>query len=283
MNKLMALVLTLLSLNVSAQVFVDAPKEVKKTKALNEGKKVSNVFNEVKTNVKAPDPSPSSDSKGFYSAVLNRNYEMMEMYLARGADINCRNCGFEGRTALLNNVMNVDNSDPKLVKYLLDHGADGNIPDPRGTTALMAAMAPNNIYYNSPSLADIVALLLSAGVNIESADNEGRTAINYIEDTSKSRRLAMLLKAGVNLNNQPNRTGITLLMRAANNCAETEYLEQLLSSGADTNLKSTEGKKAVDYALERATNSNSQKCNNAFKLLSNTPTPGSTKPRSSGR
>ncbi len=271
MNKFIVLFLTLLNMNASAQVFNEAPKETKKAKVFTEPNKVPRSSNDGKTKIKAATPSPSAETKGFYSAALNKNYEMMDLYLARGADINCRNCGFEGRTALLNNVMNVDNSDPKLIKYLLDHGADSNIPDPRGTTALMAAMAPNNIYYNSPNLAEIVALLLMAGVNLESRDSEGRTAVNYIEDTTTSRRLAMLIKGGANINNQPHKTGVTLLMRAASNCAEQEYLEMLLQAGAESSLKSVEGKKAIDYALERATNSNSQKCNNAFKLLSNSP------------
>jgi ankyrin repeat protein len=277
MKHFIVLVLSCFCLSASAQVFNDLPKEAKKSKSLVDPKKTSNISNLGASNIKSVDPLPSAETKGFYSAALYKNYEMMDLYLSKGADINCRNCGSDGRTALLNNVMTVDNSDPKFVKYLLDHGADANIPDPRGTTALMAAMAPNNGYFNTHRLVDIVTLLLKVDVKLESIDSEGKTAINYIEDTTTSRRLEMLIKAGANINNQIRKSGITLLMRAASNCAEQEYLEMLLRSGADISLKSFEGKSAVDYAMERATNSNSQRCNNTFKFLSNHQIQGSTK------
>lgn len=213
---------------------------------------------------------PSKATLGLFEAAANKNLEIVDIYLSQGGDINCKNCNNMGETPFLRHIKD-GATDIRFTQALIERGADINIPDANGVTPLMWAVYPNNFYYNTPALTKVTLLLLKNNVKIESVDSEGRTAINHIIDTQlPSPRLYMLLNANADINHQTTSTGSTLLMKAAQNCAKSDFLEYLLKANANVSLKNFEGKTALDIALEQATKSGANStCNNAVKFLSN--------------
>ena len=79
---------------------------------------------------------------------------------------------------------------PKILKLLLDHGADVNYQDEKGYDALGSAVVANNV--------EMVKILLQAGANPNLADNLGETAIFYALKNIDI--FKMLLEAGADIN-----------------------------------------------------------------------------------
>lgn len=175
-------------------------------------------------------------AKGFFSAVQNDNFDKIDILLKQGGNIN--NASLEEtpltfaikKSGLENNL--------RMVKYLLDHGADVNLPQKNGETPLAVvinygssdvyfllrarksnarAHAPNNLYLNLA----VQRFLFSLG-----------------EKTRSKEVLKDLIAAG-NDTNQVNEFGQTPLMQLAcflkrsyDNTEVEELADVLLSSGA---------------------------------------------------
>ena len=108
---------------------------------------------------------------------------MVRLLLEGGTEVDYQ--GYDGKTALIIacSFIQQDDSDPRvvfLVKTLLNHGADPNIQDLYGKTALMHAFR----YHSSP---EIVKLLLSKGANLEMCDIRGMTSWDYLSDRAYNR------------------------------------------------------------------------------------------------
>ena len=203
------------------------------------------------------------DAGGDYSAmtplmwaVNNRHPDVMELLLARGANLEARDsCGWtaiiqaasHGRTSAVEILFlngaevnaRADNGVTALMKtavgghvatalVLLDMGADVNAADKSGETALMFAtrcacggVAKNTTQYSS---ADMAQTLIQNGADVSARDNYGRTPLiiassAYLHVCEKKPR-----------------------------CGETEVLHTLLSSGADVNAKDRDGQTALMVA-----------------------------------
>ena len=76
----------------------------------------------------------------------------------------------------------------EVVKLLLAKGADINVKNSNGETALMAASSRGN--------ADVVKLLLDKGADINVKNSKGKTALAIAKDKGKTEIVAMLEKAG---------------------------------------------------------------------------------------
>lgn len=247
---------------------------------------------------------PSKVSLGFYQASLKANYDMMELYLQQGADINCQNCGdSQQMTALFHEIgrsydFNYD-FNSQLADWLIQHGADINIPaslylasplgQSTGVTAVMYIAGKSDI----PNLS-VLEYLGARGADFKATDSSGRNALHYIQrwdligrpnDYAKvsDKMVAFvdqLVQHGTEVNRQ-DKSGITPLMSAANSCSPAA-IKLLLSYGSDTALKNKLDKSALDMAIDQATQSSQGSgCNDVVKIL-NAPKQGVQSSSSSG-
>jgi len=123
-------------------------------------------------------------NRAFLDAAFNGDTKAVEALLAEGADVNVKDgIGF---TALFGAARS---GHTETVKLLLAKGADPNVKLPTsGTTALMYAA------YGGRS--QVVQTLLAKGAEINVKDNEGLTALEYAETTRHDEVGRILKKAG---------------------------------------------------------------------------------------
>ena len=84
------------------------------------------------------------------------NLEMVKLLIANGADVNLKNA--RGATALM--AAAIDGI-PSVVRYLLEQGADVNASDKDGTTALMCAEG-RRAYFDAADREEIIQVLRKA-------------------------------------------------------------------------------------------------------------------------
>jgi ankyrin repeat protein len=106
---------------------------------------------------------------------------------------------------------------PKTVEILVKHGADVNIPDDQGETALGIAARNGHT--------EIVRMLLKKCA-VDTPDNEGRTLVFITAKEGHTETVKMLVEHGANVN-IPNDDGETPLGIAAR-CGHTEIVRMLL-------------------------------------------------------
>jgi ankyrin repeat protein/Tfp pilus assembly protein PilF len=177
-------------------------------------------------------------------------YEIMEMLLAKGADVNAS--GDWNRTALM--FANT----PAKVDLLVRSGADLEAKDEYGETALMHAAERGD--------AAVVRSLLDRGADVNAIDKKGDNSLLTSIDSENLRtdekgrvlqsRLEVtrrLLQAkGLKVDAQ-NLDGETALMRAVR-LENSEMVSALLSKGADANRTDVFGDTAVTIAYQKANN-----------------------------
>ncbi len=112
-------------------------------------------------------------------AALYGDAEAVRLLLAKGAEVNLRNEG--GGTALMYAV-----DDPGKTRLLLEHGADPNVSSGEGRTALLIAAGRTG---SSP----VVKLLLEHGANPAARLADGRTAVSLAVGASDGALLRLLL------------------------------------------------------------------------------------------
>lgn len=161
-------------------------------------------------------------------------------------------------------IQAVRGGDVKAVSAMLEQGADVNMAEANGTTALQwavygrnAAMVKRliaagakanttNAFGSSPMQeaalvgdAEIIRMLLAAGADKESANAQGQTALMAVARTGHVDAAKLLLVAGANPNATESFGGQTALMWAA---AESQpaMIRLLTEYGAKTNVHSLE-------------------------------------------
>ncbi len=224
---------------------------------------------------------PSQASLAFYQAAANGNYDMMELFLQQGADINCLNCGnsfsYNQITALFRALLIGNQADYQFADWLIQKGADINIPASGGGAAGVT-LVMNTAGNLSPSSSAQLDYLAKRGADFKSLDSNGNSALHYIRDWHRigvdewsSKVVAIvdqLIQNGVNVNVQ-DKSGTTVLMQASTSCSPAA-IKLLLSYGADSALVDKLGKSALDSAIEQATKSRQNSgCNEVVKILIN--------------
>lgn len=241
----------------------------------------------------APLPALSKESTGFCQAsnyAQNPNYDMMDLYLQQGADVNAYCDSYSRVTALFQSLSNNGNPNYPLADWLIQHGADINIASNfggnQGVTVPMV-VATGDSYRNVNQKA--LNYLIQHGANFRSVDGQGRTALHWFKSWDfigfptntgfpnlSSQTIAFmdqLISQGIDINIQ-DKSGATVLMNAVVNAYGTtcspESIKLLLSHGANTALKNKLGKSALDLAMERAAQAGQNiPCNEVVKILYN--------------
>jgi uncharacterized protein len=198
------------------------------------------------------------------TAVETNNFEAVRQAVAHGANINAR--GAHGETPLIKAILC---NDPRIFRFLLERGADVNIATLNGYSPLTFACLQNNF--------EFVRSILAHPVDLSSKTEEGWTALlvastnssvffnnmdhefykklieivykysKYNPDYNPVRTVSLLLKSGSDPN-ESNMFGTTSLMAAAS-MANYEIIQQLLEHKASVDLRDTEGKTALMYAV----------------------------------
>lgn len=197
-------------------------------------------------------------------AVDTNNFDLVRAAVAAGANINVR--GVHGETPLIKAILC---DDPRIFRFLLERGADVNISTMNGYSPLTFACLQNNFEYVRSLLAHPADLsskteegwtpLLVASTNssifYNNMDHEFYKKLieivykysKYHPDYNPVRIVSLLLKSGADPN-ESNMFGTTPLMAAAS-MANYEIIQQLLEHKTAVDLRDTEGKTALMYAV----------------------------------
>lgn len=174
----------------------------------------------------------------FLSAVENRNFANVETLLSKGANINAKE-PINGHFAL---QYAIDWPDSRLVKLLLDKGANVNLADNSGYTALIDAARNNGLEYQT-----IVKLLLDHGANVHASED---AAIFSAAQGSDPEIMRFLLAKGAPANAKRSKDdGDTVLIVAASG-GSSETVAMLLAAGADLKLTNNLGETALMKAVK---------------------------------
>lgn len=164
-------------------------------------------------------------------AVNNKNEQMLQMALDKGADVNqpiakdgtnslhfCAELGFvEGAKTLILNGIDLNATDelsctplhvacdfekPQVAKLLIEH-ADVNCKTNFNRTPLHSAS-----HYN---MTDVVTALLEKGANINAIADDGETALHYAATNGSIESVQALMKRGADYNVVSQNTGLRAL------------------------------------------------------------------------
>ncbi|ARO89069.1 hypothetical protein EBAPG3_007990 [Nitrosospira lacus] len=172
-------------------------------------------------------------STGVVLTEENKN-AMVDMLLARGANPNIANN--RGQTAMMLALGSIDK-----VRALLDRGADANARDAKGSTALMWAA----FLRGDP---ESVHALLEKHADVNAKDNVGSTALMGAAASGHVENLEALLDAGANLHAKDAK-GRTALMLAVQQ-GQINEVQALLRRGAKVKDEDANGKTVLNYAEE---------------------------------
>ena len=210
------------------------------------------------------------DEKGFHDAARARDMTAIVAFLDAGMNINAQNESDDGRTALISAAAR---GDLQVVTFLRHSGADINVRDKNGYTALLHAIEAGyddveQVLLDHPNLdpharglngvtalssyvwrerKDAVQKLLDRGADVNAQDNDGDAPLHGAAQTGNVEILDMLLDRGANPNLK-NKQGGTPLMWAAVYGHE-DAARWLMEHGADSSLKDNDGMTARDWAV----------------------------------
>lgn len=223
---------------------------------------------------------PTQATKQLFQAVYNSNFELADMLLSQGADINCTGC----TPPTLFTIEPVSRMTPSWkntrLTWLLEHGATPNVRDTYGRTALMASLDRGiNIYWSNAS---DTAMLLQHGADVTLPDSRGFQALHYLAaktpaaaNSSNQESVEMnnvyatltkaLLERGADINAM-SKDGTTPLMNVAQSC-NPAMLDLYLSLGANPQAVNTRQENALKLAIDKAVRFQDKNCNAVVNRL----------------
>jgi len=173
------------------------------------------------------------DNGTFVNSIDRAPYlELIQVLIDRGADLNARTkevppirrdflritgslswVDFTGQTSFLTAALA---GDVTVLKLLLKHGADPNIPTYSGTTALMAAAGVNWVFDQTfdegqPALLEAVKLCVELGMDVNAVNSMGLTALHGAANRGSDEIIRYLVQQGakVDVKDAEGRTPLT--------------------------------------------------------------------------
>jgi len=177
-------------------------------------------------------------SKDVYYSAKNNCPDILSKLLEKTVDINALT---EGQTAL---CAACREGHEYVVRLLLDNGADPNVPNDIGTTALHFAV-------DGHRHTSTAKMLLSAGADIDASDRDGASALFTPCARGKSVFVKLLLSRGANPNIGTVGPHIHTWYPIHAACRGLHYdaVKLLLEYNADVNLRDEFGESALHYAV----------------------------------
>lgn len=193
-----------------------------------------------------PDGLPALDGLSLLTVAMRRLGKLpgdglpyIHMLLAAGADANH---GGDNAPHPVHQAVTVRN--PKVMRWLLNAGANIETKDDKGNTALSRAAFRGDL--------PMVKMLLDAGANKDSRNQEGKTPLRLAIASifsNKAREIAMtLIRGGADVNLADN-DGISPL-HVAVVCNMREIIEALCNANAELNPRNEEGETPLEWAIQ---------------------------------
>lgn len=189
-------------------------------------------------------PAVAQDGAKLIEYIIYQEFDKAKELIKGGVDVDYQD-EYSGSTAL---ILSCGYNFVDMAKFLIEHGANLNLQDRNGQTALMAAARCCEELFN---------LLLAKGAEIKLKDENEHTALTHAcvgvisEDVSLA-VVQTLLDRGANVDEAPDSGpagGYTCLMMAAVN-NQLELVKLLAKNGADVNKKAKDGNSALSLAKE---------------------------------
>lgn len=165
------------------------------------------------------------------------------------------NCIIDGYTAL---GIASSKSDEQIVEFLLNNGADPNLPDEKGRTPLM--IATDDLTFSKT----ICKMLLNRGANTDITDQDGNTVLMNLINRQSLRIIESFPNSSINFQNKDGNTAliiacknlgkvssVTLSTRVPTakmvnqDIVSNQIIEILLKNGADPLIKNQQGQNSL--------------------------------------
>lgn len=169
-------------------------------------------------------------------AIQNEYDELIKRGIEEGANINEK---YNGNTLL---IYSVRNEKLELTKFLIDHGADLEVPDEYDYTPLLQAAAARV----EDGISAQLQLLVEKGANINAKDRYGRSVLQSSIQSNNPEVVKFLIDYGADLESTDNR-GETALFNAVGLNNPT-MVQLLIDHGANLEVKNEYGKTLLDVA-----------------------------------
>jgi ankyrin repeat protein len=169
------------------------------------------------------------------SGTLSGNPKVIKLLLDNGAQFS--NERVDKITAVM---AAADQGHAEILRMLLAKKPDVNATDEAGMTALMHASRRGQ--------AECAKMLLAAGAKVDPADSFGRTALHYAALNAHTDVTAVLLERGAKIN-VADKQGDTPLLLAGRYSGDARTAQLLLGKGANASLKNSHGQTACEAAL----------------------------------
>jgi ankyrin repeat protein len=174
------------------------------------------------------------------AAAHSGNVELANFLIDKGADVNGPACGRYGKPTVLMRAAQTGKAE--MVEMILDHHPDVNLKDSNGATSLVYALEGPS---ENADTAKTLDLLIGAGADVNSRDNQQQTPIFMACMGQHVEGLRALISAGADVNAK-DRNGQTVLMTCFGNAA----LKVVIEGGADLTIRNQNGRTAAEESRQ---------------------------------
>jgi ankyrin repeat protein len=187
------------------------------------------------------------------AAAHSGNVDLIEFLISKGADVNGTSAKENDKETVLIGAASRCHKD--AVQDVLRYHPNIDAKDYNGNSALSRFLSSCS---QTPDLDGIFELLVSAGANVNSKDNAGRTPL--FDSCWNGHAVALLAEAGADLNVKDD-SGSTALMH----CVNADFAKAMIAAGADLFAKDEAGHTAAQAAREMGINDKAKLLERAMK------------------
>lgn len=210
----------------------ETPEEIKKPKATAKAS----------ASPKEKGKISESATKKLIEEIISSTPDLLlihELVAKKGADPN-KTHEDKGDANALHFACAVDNA--KILKILIDGGADVNFKNKFGTTALLTAVGNESV--------ECVRLLIENGADVNAVNKQGFAPIHLASEGDEIEIVRMLLDNGADVNLKDGKEDGTPLHRlmTSDSQANVEIAKLLIEYGADVGLQNSHGNAPLHWA-----------------------------------